>query len=55
MVDTPVNGLCTATMINQTYYTGNLPAITELCATGNLTGLTQTATGWTWSCEGIFG
>jgi hypothetical protein len=49
------NGQCNATMVNQTYYTGNLPATTGLCASGNLTGLTQTMTGWSWSCEGING
>ena len=54
-MDTPINGVCTATMVNQTYYTGNLPATTGLCATGNLTGLTQTSTGRTWSCEGVNG
>ena len=42
-------------MINETFYTGNLPATGTLCSVGTLTGLTETLTGWTWSCEGING
>ena len=42
-------------MVNQTFYTGNLPATGTLCSTGTLTGLVQTPTGWTWSCEGMDG
>jgi len=51
----PENGSCNATMNGQTYYTGNLPTTDLLCNTGTLTGLTQTSSGWTWSCEGING
>ena len=47
--------MCNATITNQTYYTGNLPATNLLCSTGTLTGLTQTSNGWTWSCEGMNG
>ena len=42
-------------MVNETFYTGNLPATGTLCSVGTLTGLTETSTGWTWSCEGING
>ena len=38
-------------MVNQTFYSGNLPATGTLCSVGTLTGLMETATGWTWSCE----
>ncbi len=40
----PINGMCNATMINQIFYTGNLPNTADLCSTGTLTGLTQTST-----------
>jgi cysteine-rich repeat protein len=42
-------------MVDQTFYTGNLPATGTLCSTGTLTGLVQTPTGWTWMCEGMDG
>ena len=51
----PTNGVCSATMNNQTYYTGNLPNTGDLCTAGIVTGLTQTMTGWSWSCEGVNG
>ena len=51
----PINGVCSATMNNQIYYTGNLPNTGDLCTAGIVTGLTQTMTGWSWSCEGVNG
>ncbi|HNG97311.1 MAG TPA: hypothetical protein PLW93_03500, partial [Candidatus Absconditabacterales bacterium] len=55
VTNAPITGMCNATIINQTYYTGNLPATGTLCSSGTLTGLTQTTTGRTWSCEGANG
>ena len=46
----PITGVCNATITNQTYYTGNLPATGTLCTAGTLTNLIQTTTGRTWSC-----
>ena len=55
VVATPINGVCNSTITNQTYYTGNLPTTGNLCSTGDLTNLTQTSTGRTWSCAGANG
>lgn len=53
--DGPITGICNTAIINQTYYTGSLPALSALCSFGTVTGLVQTETGWTWSCTGANG
>ena len=45
--------MCNISITNMTYYTGNLPSTNDLCTSGTVVGLTQTSTGWTWSCEGL--
>ena len=55
VVATPITGTCNTTITNQTYYTGNLPITGDLCVAGSLTNLTQTTTGWSWSCAGANG
>jgi cysteine-rich repeat protein len=57
VVATPITGICNNTITNQTYYTGNaqLSNTGNLCTIGDLTNLTQTSTGRTWSCAGANG
>jgi cysteine-rich repeat protein len=54
VIEAPIDGMCNANIVGQTYYDGNTPDTSLLCTSWVLANLSTWMNSWTWDCNWQF-